>query len=528
MRLSHRSLLAALLPTLLLACNLFTELESPSDEALDAAQDLSISELPVADLAVNDLPVSMDMTPDLALDMAADMPGDLADAAPDDMPEELGQDMPVDMSTGPSSRLVAVPARAALNRLAYYEYMPSEPPAPGSAPLIIWLHDEQASGVGGLERLHDQALIRAIREDQWSDQDPAVVLAPRLADGRCLSAFYLADFIGFALNHYPGLDASRVHVIGAGCGASAAWDYLASAYTNPITSATLIGGDGAQAWAGAGCALRQRAAIWALYGDADAGSDAGDQLLMDLGACALPEQAPLRGEVRAGRTGAQIAGELVDGSWPQQPEPGLWEWQGAQVRSVARPAQGFSMSLPIGRRAFVDVGTNTSPTMQAGWSTLSSCQQLDGSVGLEDDAGAPTLGVIRVSDVFDGANAQGTMDAQAPYPLSAASDGCYAGNANLQVARQASAGLVLTELEPGADYDVTVYASRIDPNGGAREGRYTIGGVSGSLEATGNVSARLVLQSVRADAQGTLTLGVRVAQGNNLYAYVNVVEVLAR
>jgi hypothetical protein len=33
---------------------------------------------------------------------------------------------------------------------------------------------------------------------------------------------------------------------------------------------------------------------------------------------------------------------------------------------------------------------------------------------------------------------------------------------------------------------------------------------------------------VRADAQGTLTLGVRVAQGNNLYAYVNVVEVLAR
>lgn len=532
MRLHRLSLLVALLPALLVACNLFTELEPASEDTPDSAEDLSASELPVADMPAPDLVVSMDMTPDLALDMAPDLSVDLPDAAPDDMamdmPADMPVDMPVDMSTGPSSRLVAVPARDTLNRLAYYEYMPAMAPAPGSAPLIIWLHDEQASGTGGLERLNDQALIRAIRQDRWSEQEPAVILAPRLPGGSCLSAFYLADFIGFALNRYPELDASRVHVIGVGCGARAAWDYLASAYTNPISSATLIGGSGDAAWASAGCALRQRAAIWALYGGSDAGSPAGEQLLMDLGACALPDQAPLRGEVRAGLTASQVAAELVDGSWPQQPELSLLEWLAAQVRSVVRPAQGFSMSLPIGRRAFVDLGLDTNPTAQPGWSTLSSCQQLDGAVALEDDTGASTLGQIRVSDAFDGISGQGTMSAAAPYPLSAASDGCYCGNANLQVARQTSAGLVLTELEPLADYDVTIYASRLDPNGGAREGRYTIGTVSGSLEATGNVNARLVLQSVRADAQGQLTLGIRVGQGNNLYAYVNVIEVSAR
>jgi hypothetical protein len=506
------------------ACSLFEPVKEPLDE-LDMEVDADGTPDQDGDLAEGDMPADMPDTQD-------NMP-DMQDMTPD--MQHMGPDMARGMTTS-SMRLVAVPARTHQNRLGYYEYRPAQ--LSTSAPLIIWLHDAGATSAAGpdvgLDALLTQPLIERIALDHWPDEAPAWILAPRRPGGQCMTPLLLADFIGFALNHYPELDPAQVHVIGLGCGATAAWDYLASDYTNPITSATLIGGDGRAAAMKAGCRLR-RAAIWALAGANDAQADGTSQPLAQLTACmAAPGQGVLRGEVRAGLSSDAVARELVAAMWPMSPEPSWLDWLARLTSAFVRPTEGFPVSLRFGRRVRLDLGQSASKTMAAGWNNLSACETAGAQVTFVDDVQVPTLSAVTLEDAFDGSQNSGTTDMMAPYAAEISMDGCFVGAAELQDARQRKAQLRLTGLIPAERYDLVLYASRMRPmfDTIGRVTRYVLSGmmsVSATLDASDNITRQLTLSNVQADADGALLLEISVvAQDNNLYGYLNALELVAR
>lgn len=521
------ALALAALPALL-ACNLFTQIDAPLSELEDAGLD------PGADLGGADMTVALDMPQDMPRqDMPQDMPQDAPQDLPDAAlpPEDIAPDLIEEPASTSASRLTPVPARTHANRLDYYQYLPATPPQPRTAPLIIFLHDESSAGAAGLSSLLTQPLLARIAADRWPDALPFVVLAPRQPEGRCMTPLMLADFIGFALNHYPALDPGRVHVVGLGCGATAGWDYLASSYDNPITSATLIGGDGRAAASAVGCDLR-RAAIWAVAGEQDAAPAGTSAPLAQLAACPLPDLPPLRGGVAAAQTSAQLAAEIAALRAPMMPEPTLDLWLAGLSSVVATPPAGFPVSLRFDQRALIDLGTSDRRTADPAWNNLGNCERLNERLSLADAASAPTLSALRVADPFNDTATNGTSDAAASgYPASATSDGCWSGAFNVQDARDARATLVVEGLEPLARYDLSIYGSRIreQPNDMiGRVGLYEAGAESGTFDATDNVAGRLVLADVQADSSGAINLRLRVAQGNNQFAYLSALEIISR
>ena len=156
--------------------------------------------------------------------------------------------------------------------LGYVEYLP---PAYGrrDMPLLVALHGSGQSGAGdaqSLSQLYELGIPLLLRDGDWPDSLPFVVLAPQhtwQAPAVCITPDEIAAFLAFALDHYE-VDPERVYLTGLSCGAIGAWNYLGEHLDETVAAAVLVAGGGYGPIDDAGCALA-RVPIWSLHGARD-------------------------------------------------------------------------------------------------------------------------------------------------------------------------------------------------------------------------------------------------------------------
>ncbi|MFT5354320.1 MAG: putative esterase [Polyangiales bacterium] len=269
----------------LLLLGLIFQLACGDDTASDGGQDAAASDAAASDAAASDAAASDAAEPDAPIadsgsedafdfDAPVDLDAALADAPPLDAPVD---DRPS------SARHTAQPLGTTDAGNGYWEYLP---PAYGAAPspLLVFWHGLGENGDGSLDTLdavNRNGPPRLVRDDNWPNERPFVVLSPQHAGGGCPNANEIRDFIAFAIENYE-IDPARVYLTGLSCGAIGSWNYLGQEIdSTPVAAAVLIAGDGRRAFRNRGCDLAVLP-IWGLHGDADGTVDvAGTRIPLD-------------------------------------------------------------------------------------------------------------------------------------------------------------------------------------------------------------------------------------------------------
>lgn len=156
--------------------------------------------------------------------------------------------------------------------IGYWEHLPpGYGRDAGPWPLLIFWHGIGENGDGSREQLERVLLHgppRLVREAQWPQDRPFVLLAPQHRGPLCPSAEDVERFLAFAIETYA-VDRARLCLTGLSCGAIGVWSYLAEhAHETEVAAAVLICGTGIQAWQMQGERLR-RVALWAFHGAQD-------------------------------------------------------------------------------------------------------------------------------------------------------------------------------------------------------------------------------------------------------------------
>jgi len=199
-----------------------------------------------------------------------------------------------------SQRITLHPAGTTASPLGYGEYLPPDYDAPGSSPLLVFLHGSGESGDGSEEQLQflaNTAIPAYIASDGWPNDRPFVVLAPQhemagdlspysacdnvefggscaltlqhdlgnpSPGSVCFTPAEVHDFISYAVSTYD-VDPHRVYLTGLSCGGYGTWEYLSQYGHSQVAAAVPIAGEGRPAWATAGCALGDTP-LWAFHG----------------------------------------------------------------------------------------------------------------------------------------------------------------------------------------------------------------------------------------------------------------------
>lgn len=209
---------------------------------------------------------------------------------------------------GPSSsRHVARAAgRVAGTTQGYWEYLPPHYGNGARYPLLVFWHGIGENGDGGAGQLQNVTANgppRLVKDNQWPETRPFVLLSPQHLKGDngpdqvpedCPKSNEIDSFIRFGVEHYD-VDPKRVYLTGLSCGAIGSWNYLADHLDDVVSAAVLVSGDGRAAFTKAGCALA-RVPLWALHGDQDPIVDAkgSTETLAKIQACLpAPEDAKL-------------------------------------------------------------------------------------------------------------------------------------------------------------------------------------------------------------------------------------------
>lgn len=211
----------------------------------------------------------------------------------------------------------------------YYEYLPPDYGDGTPKPLLVFLPGFGENGDGSFElyKVLDDGLPWLIQSDQWSLDQPFIVLAPQHRSppddpaytscetasypGSCLmkiqhekghpasgtpcaTPMEIEKFLAYAIAKYD-VDPKRVYLTGLSCGAYAAYEYLAKYGATRIAAVVAIAGDGRPAWATAECRLGA-VPIWAFHGDLDdtvalAGST---EPMAKLAKCSVPPRHPVK------------------------------------------------------------------------------------------------------------------------------------------------------------------------------------------------------------------------------------------
>lgn len=181
--------------------------------------------------------------------------------------EPMGAGLP----GGPSSqRLTAKPLGTVEGATqGYYEYLPPHYGNGAKYPLLMFYHGigENGDGVGELSKVLNTGLPALLKNDEWPDAQPFVILSTQHPGGDCHSDAEISGMLAFAMASYD-IDPKRVYITGLSCGAIGGWGYLGNHTNEVVAAAVLIAGDGNGAFAQAGCDLGV-VPIWALHGDAD-------------------------------------------------------------------------------------------------------------------------------------------------------------------------------------------------------------------------------------------------------------------
>ena len=102
-------------------------------------------------------------------------------------------------------------------------------------------------------------------EDKWPSSYDFVVISPQ-STSNYFNKHYLKDMISYLVNSYK-VNANQVYLVGAGSGASSAWDYLAE-YQHQVEAVVPISGKGRNATGKAACNIAETR-LWAFHATND-------------------------------------------------------------------------------------------------------------------------------------------------------------------------------------------------------------------------------------------------------------------
>ena len=142
----------------------------------------------------------------------------------------------------------------------FLEYVPPGYGDGESRPLLVFLHGGDEHGIGygrQLERLYKLGIPKLIKNNDWPEDRPFVVLMPQYGPetaGHCRSAYEVDSFFKFAIKQYD-VDENRVYLTGVSCGAIDAWEYLGAFKDDIVAATVLISGLARYAFDEAGCSL---------------------------------------------------------------------------------------------------------------------------------------------------------------------------------------------------------------------------------------------------------------------------------
>lgn len=182
--------------------------------------------------------------------------------------EPLGAGLP----GGPSSDRLTVKPLGTVEGAGqgYWEYLPPGYGNGAQYPLLMFYHGVGENGdgsEGALQSVLNTGLPALLKNDEWPESQPFVILSTQHPGGGCHSDAEISGMLAFAMASYD-IDPKRVYITGLSCGAIGGWGYLGNHTNEVVAAAVLIAGDGNGAFGQAGCDLGV-VPIWALHGDAD-------------------------------------------------------------------------------------------------------------------------------------------------------------------------------------------------------------------------------------------------------------------
>lgn len=141
--------------------------------------------------------------------------------------------------------LVAYPTGSSDSPLPYLEYLPRGYGDGTPAPLLVFLHGTDESGVGteaSLVKVLKHGIPRLIAAGAWPADRPFVVLMPqetRAASEACRFGADVDRFLDYAVDRYA-IDESRIYLTGISCGGIGVLDYLARSPEGRVAAAVPI------------------------------------------------------------------------------------------------------------------------------------------------------------------------------------------------------------------------------------------------------------------------------------------------
>jgi len=183
-------------------------------------------------------------------------------------------------------------------------------------------------------------------------------------------------------------------------------------------------------------------------------------------------------------------------------------------------APGASIQIDFGSTASLTAGN---------WNNLTD--SINGiAVNMIDDAGTTTAVDAAITDGFVGANSVGIAGNTLGYPGTASTDNFWTGSFDGHAEALTKPGQVtLSGLDPDAEYDLTLFASRTGTDSGnGRLTRYTVDGQWQDLEVADNADTQVVFEDITPAADGSLTIDVVASvAGTSRFGYLSLLRLTA-
>ena len=184
--------------------------------------------------------------------------------------------------------------------------------------------------------------------------------------------------------------------------------------------------------------------------------------------------------------------------------------------------------LAPGASIQIDFGSASSTT-PGHWNNLTD--SINGiAVNLIDDSGEVTKIDVAITDGFVGANSVGIAGNTLGYPGSASSDNFWTGSFDGHAdALTKPAQVTLSGLDPDAEYDLTLFASRTGTDSGnGRLTRYTVDGQWQDLEAADNADTEVVFEDISPAFDGSITIDIVASEaGTSRFGYLSLLKLTA-
>ncbi len=161
----------------------------------------------------------------------------------------------------------------------------------------------------------------------------------------------------------------------------------------------------------------------------------------------------------------------------------------------------------------------TSPVKGRHWNSIDDPNAGSVANALWSDGTSAAVDVV-ITDAFAGDTSEGSESEL--YPGEAHQDGFFVGVGDGY--DDALAQLEIRGLDPNKTYDFTFFGSR-NSSVFDRQGDYTIGGETVTLDAYNNTDQTASILNVSPDANGTVVVDIQKHMDGNGFAYLNVLEI---